>query len=226
MKMAAELGDKSALYIIGLVNISDNSTLAELYLTKWAEMDFGPCYFGLGTLYQTLSFEKLNITKSVEYYTKAYELDIYEATFYLAILYGTIEETLNFTLSEFYVKEAIDKTDGQLINELFAQYLLNRINGGDVEFVKYFAEYIANTQTELDVTRWHNLGLRKFYLGDFDRAYMIFSFASQLGSIESTKAAAYIWYNGLTKQLHCKLNSNYICATFNYFDGKPRNLQL
>ena len=187
---------------------------------KWAEKNYGAWYYGLGTLYKSVLFEGFDIGKSIEYFTKAYKNKITDSAVQLGLLYGTVDDYLNFTLSDFYIREAIEMTKGEHTRDDLVAFLLQKALEGDIDQINYFVEHLANTQGELDVSKWHALGMRKFYLGDFDRAFLIFSFAGRLGSIESNQAAGYIWFNNLTKQLTCKTNSNYICASIFYFKGK------
>lgn len=62
-------------------------------------------------------------------------------------------------------------------------------------------EVINKSKPEIDIQQWHDLGYRKYTMGEFDRALLAFAFGALTNHIDSIKAAGYIWANNMTEEL-------------------------
>lgn len=71
-----------------------------------------------------------------------------------------------------------------------------------------FLLQVMKLQDFNEMDDYYKLGYKKYLLGEFDQALMIFSFCAMLGRTICVKAAAYIWENNLTKNISCNLGQH------------------
>ena len=175
------------------------------------------CHLGLGKTYVTGTGLKQNVQKGIEILENILDTQFRsEAASVLAIAYSNFPEYKNDEKFSEYLQISIQdpkNVNNRLQNYLHKNTAFVKDDKGDcselMEAIK-----VIHSVSELD--EWYKFGYKKYTMGEFDQALMVFSFAALNGHVKSIKAAAYIWDKNLPQTYTCIFENHKICASYYY----------